>query len=273
MSPQPTCRALPSAAALAIAALLAAPVASAQVRVVIEGGVVVIGGEEDAAAGRPAGQPAGADEEFAIGDPWWDDVGGEPAAVGAEPPSDTPDRGRGQAQARLMAVRRSRGTQILRRELSRVRSACPDLGEAARAAILAAGREAVVGQAAGRVPLVGGLEAALESSLRNQAGTAAAAAYRGELEASAARRKQAALAVLIEVIDRDTVLDGEARRRLADTLRQAWRPDWEAVATTSARRPRGGQPSLPAGVADAVATALDVEAFTAWKRRAEEEVR
>jgi hypothetical protein len=256
------------AAAAAIAGMLSACPALAQVRVVIEGGVVVLGGGREAAGPAEVAPPVGAIGETAIGDPWWDQAGGEPAAV-AEPAADVQERGRRQAQARLTAVRRSRGMQILRLELSRVRAACPELAVAARTKLVAAGREAVEGQAAGRTPLVGGVELALEQALQEHAGSLAAKAYTLQLEACAARRQQAALAVLVEVIDQDAVLDDEARQRLADALRQHWRPEWEAVVTTAARR-RLGVSSLPAGVADATAAALDADAFTVWRRRAEE---
>lgn len=255
-----------AAATVAAIGFLSPRPAVAQMRVVIEGGVVVIGAGQEVA--RPAGgdRPVEAAAETAIGDPWWDDANDEPVAMA--PPAAA---GRS-AQARLTAVRRSRGLQILRRELSRVRAACPNLDPTTRAAILAAGREAVEGQAAGRLPLVDGVEAALELALQDRAGAVAAKAYRAELEASAVRRRAAALAVLVEAIDRDAVLDDEARRRLADTLRRAWRPEWETVVTSAARRPLVGL-SLPAGVVDAAATALDAETVAGWRQRAEEGMR
>jgi hypothetical protein len=268
MSSRSACRTFLTRAASALAVILAGSAAPGQVRIEIEGGVVI---EADQLAVGPAGPPLQPGPAAGvIGDPWWDRAAGERAAAAAEPPAPPQDRARLQAQARLAEVRRTRGMQILRLELSRVRAACPELDTASRGRLLAAGREAVEGQAAGRTPLVGGVEIALEQALRDHVGAAAAAAYRAELEARSARRQQAAIAVLVEAIDRDAVLDAGSRQRLAAVLRQAWRSDWEAVVATAGRR-RIGEPSLPAGVADAAAGALDDETFAAWRKRIEEE--
>lgn len=268
MSPRPACRTVLPRAASALAVVLAGSAAPGQVRIEIEGGVVI---EGDQLAAGPAGPPLPPGPAArAIGDPWWDQAGDERTAAAAEPPAPAQDRARWQAQARLAEVRRNRGLQILRLELSRVRASCPELDAAARTQLLAAGREAVEGQAAGRTPLVGGVEVALEQALRDRVGTAAAAAYRAELDARAARRREAAVAVLVEAIDRDAVLDAGSRQRLVAALRQEWRPDWEAVVATAGRR-RTVEPSLPAGVADAAAEALDDETFAAWRKRIEEE--
>lgn len=268
---RPTLSCSAALAAVFVAELVgAARPASGQVRVVIEGGVVIEAGQPAVDPGlRPL--PPGA-AEFTIGDPWWDQWERERAAEAGKPPAVEPDGGRLQAQARLIAVRQSRGTQILRRELSRVRAACPELDPPVRGAILAAGRAAVGGQAAGRTPLVGGVEAALEQALRDRVGSEAAAAYRAELEARSTRQKQAAVVLLVEAVDREAVLDSEARRALAAAIRDQWRPEWEAIVMTAARR-RISEPSLPAGVADAVATALDDETFATWRKRVEEKAR
>ena len=237
-------------------------IALGQVRLTIELGEVRVDAAVDAAVEGNAA---------ASGDPWWDDAAAsvpEPPAAG-QPPADDGARPRQQAQARLAEVRRSRGTQILKRELSLVRAACPTLEPAERARILAAGREAVAGQAAGRTPLVDGVEIALEEALRQQAGSAAADAYRAERDARAARRRATAIAVLVEAIDRDALLDAEGRAALREAFAGKWRPEWDAV-VTSPQRQRSGEIRLPEGVVEAVADILDDETFTAWRRRVEE---
>lgn len=267
MSLRPDFRMLLPSAAWTLAIVLVGSAASGQVQLEIEGGVVIVADELVAGPAGPPLPPGPAAR--AIGDPWWDRAAQDRVAAAAEPPAPAQDRVRLQAQARLAEVRRNRGMQILRLELSRVRAACPELSAADRTTLLAAGWEAVDGQAAGRTPLVGGVEIALEQALRDHVGTAEAAAYRAELDARASRRQQAAIAVLVEAIDRDAVLDAGGRRRLAAALRQEWRQDWEAVVATAGRR-RIGEPSLPAGVADAAAGALDDETFAAWRKRTEE---
>lgn len=215
--------------------------------------------------------PVVAGNAAASGDPWWDDAAAftpQPADAG-QPPADDGARARQQAQARLAEVRRSRGTQILKRELSLVRAACPTLEPAERARILAAGRAAVAEQAAGRTPLVDGVEIALEEALRQQAGATAADAYRAERDARVARRRLTAIAVLVEVIDRDALLDAEVRAALREALAENWRPEWDA-AVTSPLRQRSGDIRLPESVVEAVAAVLDDETFTAWRQRAGE---
>lgn len=213
--------------------------------------------------------PVVAGHAAASGDPWWDDAAAsapQPADDGQPPADDGP---RQQAQARLAEVRRSRGTQILKRELSLVRAAWPTLVPAERARILAAGRAAVAEQAAGRTPLVDGVEIALEEALRQQAGAAAADAYRAERDARVARRRVTAIAVLVEVIDRDALLDAEARAAVREALAEHWRPEWDA-AVTSPLRQRSGDIRLPESVVAVAAAVLDDATFTAWRQRAEE---
>jgi len=218
--------------------------------------------------GRLGAGGAAATADTAIGDPWWDQAeGGHPTANGEAPPP--PAATRRDPQARLEGVRRSRGLQLLRRELSLVQAACPTLEPAQRQRILAVGREAVEAQAAGRTPLVNGLEAAVEHALRTEAGDEAAVAYRGERDARLVRRQAAVIAWLVDAIDRDAVLDAAGRAALAESLRVRWRPEWELVGANAARQPFGGVP-LPVGVADAAAAALDDEAFEAWRRRSRE---
>jgi len=188
---------------------------------------------------------------------WWGDAA--PAFDDRPQPMQT-------AQARLAAVRRGRGLQALQRELSVIRAAVPALDAATRAEILAAGRQAVDDQAAGRIPLAGGVESVLEKTLWTEVGPAAAAAYRAELAARAARRRSAAIAVLVESIDRDALLDRAGRDALAAELRDRWRPEWEAV-VAAVQRQRVGAAELPPGVAEAAAAALDGDTFAAWRKR------
>lgn len=201
-------------------------------------------------------------EELTLGvDPWWGDAAGQPADARPRPAQP--------AQARLATVRRGRGLQSLQRELSVIRAIEPSLDPPTRAKILAAGRKAVEDQASGTIPLVGGVEAALERVLGQVVGPASAAAYRGELEARAARRKAAAIAVLVESIDRDALLDHAGRAALAAALRERWQPEWETV-VAAAQRQRIGESRLPAGVTEAAAIALDGDTWAAWRRRVRE---
>jgi len=201
-------------------------------------------------------------EELTLGvDPWWGDATGQTADVRPRPAQP--------AQARLATVRRGRGLQSLQRELSVIRAVEPSLDPPTRAKILAAGRKAVEDQASGAIPLVGGMEAALERVLGQVVGPASAAAYRGELEARAARRKAAAIAVLVESIDRDALLDHAGRAALAAALRERWQPEWETV-VAAAQRQRIGESRLPAGVTEAAAIVLDGDTWAAWRRLARE---
>ncbi|MFM8414715.1 MAG: hypothetical protein ACKOCX_08325 [Planctomycetota bacterium] len=269
---KPPVRRIRCAATAALVAVIAAclpGLAAAQVRLTIELGEVRV--DAVAADELVEGNAVAEGNAAAIGDPWWDDAPGsvpEPPAADP-PPADGRARARQQAQARLADVRRSRGTQILKRELSLVRAACPTLEPAARARILAAGREAVAGQAAGRTPLVDGVEHALEEALRQQAGSAAADAYRAERDARVARRRATAIAVLVEAIDRDALLDADGRAALREAFAGNWRPEWDA-AVTSPLRQRSGDIRLPDGVVEVAAAVLDDDTFTAWRHRAGE---
>lgn len=261
----PAHRTGPALAAALVATISVHPagLASEQLRLTIERA-----GERVDEASADAATDGGA---AAIGDPWWDEaresVPDRPPAV--QPPADAKDAARRQAQARLADVRRSRGTQILKRELSLVRAACPTLDPAARAEILAAGRVAVAGQAAGRTPLVDGVEIALEEALRRQVGADAADAYRVERDARVARRRSTAIAVLVEVIDRDALLDAEGRAALRRALEENWRPEWDG-AVSSPLRQQLGEVRLPEGVLQVAAAVLDDATLAAWRQRAGE---
>lgn len=271
MKPAAPCRgpSAPGAVLVAVFSVCIAGPAQAQVQLTIEVEAAVVGARE------PADAAGVADTAGAIGDPWWDAaaeaVPTTPAAAVAVP-QDAQAQARQRAQARLSDVRRSRGTQILKRELSLVRAACPTLEPAARAAILGVGRQAVAGQAAGRTPLVDGVETAIEAALLQQAGAGPAAAYRAEREARARRRQEAALAVLVDTIDRDALLDATGRTALAEALAAHWRPEWVLVASLPLRQRAGGM-RLPDGVAEVAATVLDEDTVTAWRQRAQEAAR
>lgn len=247
-----------AAVVLAVACLPVSLPAQVQLRVEgeaiqVQGNVVVMqGGGVFAAGGDPAGS-----------DPWWTAGDAAAAAAAAPPAAGQP------AQVRLAHARRTRAEGVLARELSRVREACPTLDPAQRAAVLAAGRALVEDQAAGRAPLAGGVETALEQALEEAAGPDVAVGYAEEVASRVARRKAAAIAVIVEAVDRDALLDADQRRAVAATLTQRWRPEWESVAATAVRQ-RVTFARLPPGVPDAVAAALDPDTVTAWRARAVE---
>lgn len=234
-----------------------------QLRVLIEGknGIQVGGNAAVVMAGGPfAGAiPAG-------GDPWWTAGAAAAAPPDAAPPDAAQMRAIQPAQLRLVQARRARAETLLVRELSRVREACPELEPAHRATVLAVGRAMVEEQAAGRSPLTSGLETALERALEAVAGAEVAVVYAEEVASRVARRKAAAIAVLVEVVDRDALLADDQRQALAAMLGQRWRPEWESVASTSLRQ-RITFARLPSGVPDAVAAALDPDTVAAWRAR------
>lgn len=209
-----------------------------------------------------------------IGDPWWDEAApaGKPAAAAAEQAAADPKgRARQQAQARLAGVRRSRGMQMLRRELSLVRASCPTLDRAARERLIEAGLAVVESQAAGRTPLVNGIEPTLGRLLEEVAGPSAAAAYREEIEARSTRNQEATIAVFVAAIDAEAELPADRRDAVAEALWRAWRPEWEAAAAAAPRQlvSRG---RLPGGVVEAASAALDEETLAAWRQRTGEGV-
>jgi hypothetical protein len=248
--------------ALAAGAILAflPGLAVSQVQVLIQGGEVVA---------RPANP-----DPASLGDPWWDEAlpAGKPAVAAAEQAAADPKgRARQQAQARLAGVRRNRGMQMLKRELSLIRASCPTLERAARTRLVEAGLAVVESQAAGRTPLVNGLEPELGRVLGELAGSAAAAAYREQLEARTTRKQEAAIAVLVEAIDAEAELAADQRDAVTAALWREWRPEWEAVAATALRQ-RVTRNRLPDGVVDVVAAAVDEETLAAWQERIGERV-
>ena len=232
------------APAVLVAACLPAPL-QGQVQLVIEGeGAIEVRG--DAVVVQGVAQPFGGESLGGI-DPWWgDDAAAVPPA--AEGQAD----GRQQAQVRLAQARRARAQTVLVRELSRVREACPGLEPAQRAAVLAAGRRMVEDQAAGHAPLANGIEPVLERALEQAAGP-----------------DVAVVAVMVEAVDRDALLDDRERTAVAGALAERWRPEWQSVAATALRQ-RITFARLPPGVPDAVAAVLDPETAAAWRARAVE---
>ena len=266
-------RIAPFAAAALAAACLPAPLYS-QMQVQVQGQVqVVIEGQQTIevrgnAVVVPGGaQPFGGEPSGGI-DPWWV-AGDDPAAALMPPPADAPAQVPQQAQARLAQARRARAQTVLARELSRMREACPALEPAQRAAVLAAGRQMVEDQAAGREPLANGIEPVLERALEQAAGPEVAVVYAEEVASRVARQKVAAMAVLVEVIDRDALLDERQRRKVAEALAERWQPEWQTVAATALRQ-RITFARLPLGVREAVTAELDPETVSAWWARAVE---
>ena len=258
-----------AAVVLAAACLPASVHAQMQLRIErgeiqVQGDVVVVQGAGPFAGLVPAG---GGDP--AAGDPWWTDGDDAAGAAGAPAPAAPQAAVVQPAQVRLAQARRTRAESVLVRELSRVREACPGLEPAQRAAVLAAGRALVEDQAAGRSPLAGGVETVLEQALEEAAGPDVAVVYAEEVASRVARRKAAAVAVIVEAVDRDALLDDDQRRAVAAKLNQRWRPEWESVAATALRQ-RVTFARLPPGVPDVVAAALDPDTVAAWRARAVE---
>jgi len=262
-------RLAPFAAAVLAAACLPAPLqgqvqvqVQGQVQVVIEGeGAIEVRGNAGVIQG--VAQPLGGESAGGI-DPWWGD-----AATVAPPAAELQADGRQQAQVRLAQARRSRAQAVLVRELSRVREACPGLEPAQRAVVLAAGRKMVEDQAAGRAPLANGIEPVLERALEQSAGPEVAVVYAEEVASRVARQKAAAIAIFVEAIDRDALLDESQRRTVAAALAERWQPEWQVVATTAARQ-RITFARLPLAVREAVGAELDPETVSAWWARAVE---
>jgi hypothetical protein len=262
-----------AASVVALAAVWPAGEALAQLRVIIADGEVVV--EQDGRADQPRvevmlAEPAAAAVPLAppldaadpaIGDAWWDDAAERPTVAAADGPPPV----RNLAQQRLAVQRRSQAMEILRRELSLVRAACPTLEPEARETILAAARAAADAPGAGGPQAI---EAAVDRAVQAVAGSPAAVAYRREVAARDRRRRAAAAAVLVEAIDRDALFDGRTRRDLAAALEDAWNPAWDQLALLAGRqRVTGGR--LPPGVESVVASVLDTTSFAAWRERRE----
>ena len=258
----PRLRPVVAAVRLAVVVATGLPaVVHGQVRAIVEGeavvevqgNVVVVQGGVAAPMGGPPVSP----------DPWWGDRDEATGPAEGQPAGQLPP------QARLAEARRARAEATLWRELSLVREACPELAPQQRAAVLAAARTMVDHQAGHRLPLAGGMDTALTQALERAAGPEAAAAHAAELAARAARRQATAIAVIVEVVDRDALLDAAERRAVAAALAERWRPEWESVAATAARQ-RVTFARLPPGIAETVEAAVDAETMAGWRERAAE---
>jgi hypothetical protein len=253
-------RSFPVAALAAGILVWSAATGRAQVRVVIEQAEAIVDeGNPRCGVGLP--RPAAA----AISDPWWD----QRATEAADPkPAPLP---RDSAAERMAMQRQGVAEAALRRELSVVRAIASDLDPAARRELFTAGEQAVERLAARRAlssiqPLATQeIQSVLEPVLRS-IDRDRAAAYRAEIAARAARRRQAALAVLVEAVDQEALLTEPERAALAAGLEERWQSDWENLAL-AASRARITAARLPPGVADAARRSLSPERFAAWQER------
>jgi hypothetical protein len=221
------------------------------------------------------------DAAQSIGDPWWDDA--KPDAARELRPS-----GQGQQPSRQT----QRAMAILRRELSLVRAACPSLSPDARAAILSAALEGV-GKAAATKPVAapapqivapgavvqiqaGGslrhpdiapvVEEAVAKAVARSARPDEAEAFSHEVAARATRRREAAVAILVEAVDQTALLDESQRQTLARALDKNWQPLWERLAIQAGQSRVTGR-QLPPGVAAVVADVLGRDQFNTWQER------
>lgn len=218
---------------------------------------------------NPVGLPPGAEPGWEIGDPWWDDLetgrgqgGGHPDAGVPADPDASGDAGRPneKMRRRVASQRGRRAMSSLRGELSLIRQACPELEASVRAEILAAGRRAVdeIAAAPFTTPL-DHVHAAVAAAIELHAGAGLASARNRELDQRAARRRRAAIAVIVEAIDHSTGLDDRQRHDVSAVLERDWQDSW-TLALDHAQRPGRG---LPPGVAECVAAALETHAPSA----------
>lgn len=230
---------------------------------------------------RENGGAEAIDAARSIGDPWWDD-----AISDATPERRPTDQG--QPPDRQI----QRAMVVLRRELSLVRASCPSLVPEARKAILTAGLEGV-GKAEAAKPALapaarivapgavvriqaGGsvrhpdiapiVEDAVAKAVARSALPDEAEAFAREVAARAARRREAAVVILVEAVDQTALLDQSQREALARALDKEWQPLWERLALQAGQSRVSGR-SLPPGVAAVVADVLGQEAFNTWQER------
>lgn len=279
-----------TAVAVTLATVWQAGVVEAQIRVIIEGGEIEVLGNGQVAEPReqpqlgrdlrPAAlarlpvEPLAETATAAIGDPWWDAAAEKPTASGGAAAADQLIRRgipmRNMAQQRIEMQRRGQALDHLRRELSLLRGACPELTPHARAEIVAAGRAAVEREARGETPAgiqaSRGVEAVVEQIVAIQAGPADLAAYRRELVARDRRRRDAGVAVITEAVDQEALLNPRQRQEVAAALADHWQPAWDQVLLLATRQRISGS-RLPAGVEDVVAEVLDAESFASWRER------
>lgn len=214
--------------------------------------------------------------EDGIGDPWWEVSASTPLPVEDDTP-EVPGRPVNQAKERIVLKRRELAMNVLRGELAVVRRTCPNLAPEARRAILSAGIEVVDAsvqaerlrldnQISGTGPVGPPVVAAVGRAVEKAATEQEASAYRRELSARAERRRAAAVAVLVETVDRTAMLDDEQRERLASALNTKWQPFWDH-GTTQAGHARMTANRLPPGVVAVVGEVLDPDEFSAWQEQ------
>lgn len=276
--------------AVTLATAWQAGVVEAQIRVIIEGGEIEVLGNGQMAEPRQQPQlgrdllpgplarlpvePPAETATAAIGDPWWDAAAEKSTASGGGAAADQPIGQaipmRNMAQQRIEMQRRGQTLDHLRRELSLVRGACPELTPHARAEIVAAGRVAVEREVQAGTPAgtraTRGVEAVVEQMVAIQAGPLELAAYRRELVARDRRRRDAGVAVLTEAVDQEALLNPRQRQEVAAALADNWQPAWDQVLLLATRQRVSGS-RLPAGVEDVVAKVLDAESLASWRER------
>lgn len=272
--------------AVTLATAWQAGVVEAQIRVIIEGGEIEVLGNGQMAEPRQQPQlgrdllpgplarlpvePLAETATAAIGDPWWDAAAEKSTASGGAAAADQPIGHaipmRNMAQQRIEMQRRGQTLDHLRRELSLVRGACPELTPHARAEIVAAGRVAVEREVQAGTRASRGVEAVVEQMVAIQAGPLELAAYRRELVARDRRRRDAGVAVLTEAVDQEALLNPRQRQEVAAALADHWQPAWDQVLLLATRQRISGS-RLPAGVEDVVAKVLDAESFASWRER------
>lgn len=131
---------------------------------------------------------------------------------------------------------------VLNGELELIRGACGDLPQAARRAILAAGREAVTKAALAyarqqRFGIEGRraadprtmIRAQVADAVAEQAGAGASAAYRAEVARRDARRAKAARVRIVAKLESQLELSAEQRDAIERDLEAKWQPAWIAA--------------------------------------------
>lgn len=233
------------------------------------GGVIVIQPAPGQADGevrlRAMVAPPGAADDT-IGDPWWDEAAGQPAApsAAAEPvPADHGDQLRRLAREQAQQQRRVPLMTELRRELSVVRATCPSLEPAARARIVAAGRAEVAASVA--AARAGRLGPAIAEAVRREATSAEAAAYGRHEQERAGRRRAAAIAVVVAAVDREVWLDEPQRRTLSEAIAKAWGPAWEVLVVGPPGRMITAA-NVPGELEACLLEAAGPEAVADWRR-------
>jgi len=239
-----------------------------QGRVQVQGGGVIViqpapGQADGGVRLRAMVAPPGAADDT-IGDPWWDEAAGQPAAPSAEEvPADQGERLRRLAREQAQQQRRVPLMTELRRELSVVRATCPSLEPAARSRIVAAGRAEVA--AAVAAARAGRLGPAIAEAVQREATSAEAAAYGRHEQERAGRRRAAAIAVVVAAVDREVWLDEPQRRTLAEAIAEAWGPAWEVLVVGPPGRMITAA-NVPGELEACLLEAAGPDAVAAWRR-------